>query len=83
MTGNLRCLLICALLLNAAAPANAQQPAGRVAGRVVDAQTGLGLPGASIVVTSTEQGVLSGIDGRYLLTNVPAGVVAVRVESIG
>src|SRR5690606_8252369 len=83
MTGNLRCLLICALLLNAAAPASAQQPAGRVAGRVVDAQTGLGLPGASIVVTSTEQGVLSGIDGRYLLTNVPAGVVAVRVESIG
>src|SRR5690606_23528622 len=49
----------------------------------VDAQTGLGLPGASIVVTSTEQGVLSGIDGRYLLTSVPAGVVAVRVESIG
>src|SRR5690606_33630870 len=71
------------LRLRAAAPGGAQQPAGGVAGRVVDAQTGLGLPGASIVVTSTEQGVLSGIDGRYLLTNVPAGVVAVRVESIG
>lgn len=71
------------LLLNGAVDVHAQQPAGRISGRVVDAQTGLGLPGASVIVESTQQGVISGIDGRYLVTGVPAGPVDVRVESIG
>ncbi len=72
-----------AAAVTAAGAAAQQAGAGRITGRVVDVQTGLGLPGASIIVESTQQGVSSGIDGRYLLTSVPAGVVSVRVESIG
>ncbi|MHB1170170.1 MAG: carboxypeptidase-like regulatory domain-containing protein, partial [Longimicrobiales bacterium] len=85
MRGRLRYYVLTGmlLLLSGAADVRAQQPAGRISGRIVDVQTGLGLPGASVIVESTQQGVISGIDGRYLITGVPAGPVEVRVESIG
>jgi hypothetical protein len=50
------------------------QPAGRVAGRVVD-QTGAVLPGVTIelVVNATELTATSDNEGRYQFANVPAG----------
>jgi outer membrane receptor for ferrienterochelin and colicin len=56
---------------------------GRIAGRVVDAQTGQGLVGALITIQESGQTALSGVDGRYIVGNVPAGTVVVRVETLG
>lgn len=57
--------------------------AGRIVGRVVDAETGQPLAGAQIAVVGTGLGTLSGVDGRYTLDSVPAGLQALRVTYIG
>lgn len=56
---------------------------GRIVGRVVDAQTGKGLVSVAIRVADAGIGTISGLDGRYVLEDVPAGNVALRVETLG
>ncbi|HEX6134379.1 MAG TPA: TonB-dependent receptor [Longimicrobiales bacterium] len=75
-------LLSTALLVLLCAPA-AGQDAGRIVGRVIDAQTGAGVSNVTVDVPEGEAGALSGVDGRYVLVNVPAGAVTVRARSIG
>jgi hypothetical protein len=58
-------------------------PAGRIVGRVVDAQTGSGIANVTIVLVGGGLGTMSGVDGRYVLSSVPAGQVAIRAETIG
>ncbi len=65
------------------AVALAQTATGRIVGRVVDAETGQGLSGAQVVVVGTRVGVLSGVDGRYMLMGVPSGPRSVKVTYIG
>ena len=67
------------------APAGDIMPAavGRIVGRVLDAQTGEGLSSVTIEVVGTAIGTLSGVNGRFALTNVPAGRATLRVSSIG
>lgn len=60
-----------------------QQPTGRIAGRVIDLNTGLGLPDVGIQVVGTTIGTISGIDGRYAITNVPAGTVTLHARRLG
>jgi len=57
--------------------------AGRIVGRVIDSQTGKGLIGVMLQVQASGIGTLSGVDGRYVLNNVPSGKVALRAESLG
>ncbi len=59
------------------------QGVGRVVGRVIDASTGAGITSAAIELLGTRQGVLTGLDGRYVLTNVPAGQITLKISSIG
>ncbi len=66
-----------------ATPAAAQDNAGRIAGRIVDAATARPLSNVQILVENTEIGTLSSVDGRYLIRDVPAGVQAVVVQLIG
>lgn len=54
---------------------------GRVEGRVTDA-SGLGLPGAHIVLGGTDRGAASDASGAYAL-DVPAGTVELVVTSVG
>src|SRR5918993_253085 len=64
----------------------AQQPApaaGRIIGRVVDGATGAGLSAISVQVLGTPIGTLSGLDGRFIINNVPSGNVTLRASSIG
>lgn len=67
--------------------AQAQQPAprvtGRIVGRVVDAQTGAGLSAVTVQVAGTSIGAMSGVDGRFVVSNVPEGSVTLRVSSLG
>lgn len=70
-----------ALLTLAAAPLSAQ--AGRIAGRVVNQQTGEPVPGAQVFVTGTQRRVSTDTEGRYSLPNVPAGTVSVTASALG
>jgi hypothetical protein len=58
-------------------------PTGRIAGRIIDARTGLGLSDVGIQVVGTTRGTMSGIDGRYSLPSIDAGTVTLHVRRIG
>jgi len=65
-------------------PAYAQEgQGGQIVGRVLDMETGRGLPGTQVVLDGTQIGVLAGVDGRYLLRGVPAGPATVRFVMLG
>src|SRR5688572_21312788 len=61
----------------------AQTATGRIVGRVVDAGTGQPVSGAQLVVAGTRIGVLSNVDGRFMLMNVPVGPRSISVTYIG
>lgn len=57
--------------------------AANIRGVVKDAQTGEELIGASIYLDELKQGTISGLDGSYLIKNVPAGVYKITCSFIG
>ncbi len=59
----------------------AQEP-GRIAGRLLDAETGEPLIGANIIIVGTTMGASSAIDGSFLIPKVAPGVYAVVVSYI-
>jgi outer membrane receptor protein involved in Fe transport len=64
--------------------AQAAPPAtGRIVGRIIDAQTGQGLPDVGVQVVGTTLGVVSGVDGRFALPPIPAGTVTIQVRRLG
>ena len=66
------------------ASVRAQEAAtGRIAGRVIDLNTGLGLSDVGVQVVGTTLGTMSGIDGRYAIAGVPAGTVTLHVRRLG
>jgi len=67
-----------------AGTANAQQVAtGRIVGRVIDPVTGQGIVDVGVQVVGTTIGASTGIDGRFSLSNVPAGTVTLHARRIG
>ena len=56
---------------------------GTITGLVVDDATSAPLGNAQIYIPGTEYGTLSSNQGRYLLTNVPAGTYQLSAELIG
>ena len=56
---------------------------GTLKGKVVDAQTGDPLPGANIVIKEIFHGTASGLDGEFVLTNVPVGTNTVTISYLG
>ena len=62
---------------------NAYAQTGKVAGKITDIKTGKPLSGASVTTNQNTKGVISDIDGNYLLT-LPAGTPKViTISSIG
>ncbi len=61
----------------------AQTGVGRIAGKVIDKQTGEALIGANIIVKGTDFGAATDANGEYLITLVPAGTYTVRASYIG
>jgi len=59
------------------------QGAGRIMGRVTDANTGENLPGANIVLEGTYLGASSNRFGFYRIDNVPYGTYTLKVIYIG
>ena len=75
-------VMMCALV--ATGSLNAQQVgAGRVVGRVLDAQTGRGIAGARVGVEHGSVSAISGVEGRYELRNVPAGATSLSIGAAG
>src|SRR5258708_6811799 len=58
-------------------------PAGTVAGRVTDKETGTPVVGVSVSVAGTTLGNNTDEDGRYRITGVPNGDVSVTAKRIG
>ncbi|MHB1329746.1 MAG: TonB-dependent receptor [Gemmatimonadales bacterium] len=81
------CLALANLALLSSLPnlAIAQEPTGRVTGRVVDAAQGAPVGGAvvELVGTPTPHRTTTSMDGRFTFLSVPAGEVGLRVRMIG
>lgn len=73
--------LLCALLF--LPQINYSQNTGRISGRVVEASSGTGLPGANIIIDGTRMGTASDKEGRYMIINVPAGSYNVTASFLG
>ena len=72
---------ICLIVLLYAGDAFAQSW-GRISGEVRTADSGLGLPGVSVVVSGTNFGTATREDGRYVL-QLPVGRYALRFSFVG
>lgn len=57
--------------------------AGKIAGVVKDAESGIPLPGASIMIQGTSIGTSTDEDGEYFILNVPVGTKTVEASLIG
>jgi TonB-dependent starch-binding outer membrane protein SusC len=78
----LRAVAVSAVLL-VPAQAAAQAGAGTVTGTVVDAQGARPLSDVSVSVAGTDRRTVTGADGRFTLTQVPAGTRTVRATRLG
>ena len=61
----------------------AAQDQGRITGKVVDAKTGEGLPGANVTVKGTYYGATSDIDGNVRIEKVNGGTYTLEVSLLG
>ena len=58
-------------------------PTGKVAGRVLESGTDLGLPGVNVVLVGTSIGGVTDSEGYYHILNIPPGTYSVRASFIG
>ncbi len=56
---------------------------GRIEGKVIDAATGGGLFGANVVIEGTGMGAATDFNGKYVISNVPAGSYIIKASYIG
>lgn len=56
---------------------------GKIAGKVMDKETGEPLPGVNVLVKGTALGASSSIDGYYVILNVPPGNQTVIASMVG
>ena len=76
------CWMIAAVML-VAAPSIVSAQTGTIVGSVVDATTQRALQSAQVFVPGTGLGALTAQNGRFTLSNVPAGTQTIRVLLIG
>ncbi|MFQ6613472.1 MAG: carboxypeptidase regulatory-like domain-containing protein [Fidelibacterota bacterium] len=56
---------------------------GKLTGVVTDASSGEPLPGCNILITGTDLGAASNVDGAYYILNIPPGTYTVKALMIG
>ncbi len=76
-------VLIAAMLVFFTQPNFAQGTAGKLTGKVIDAQTKEPLLGANIIVEGTTVGGVTNPNGEFIIINVPAGEYSVTASMIG
>ncbi len=57
--------------------------AGKIAGVIKDTESGIPLPGASVIIKGTSIGTSTDEDGEYFILNVPVGTYTVEASLIG
>jgi outer membrane receptor protein involved in Fe transport len=56
---------------------------GKIAGIIIDKETGGPLPGANVIIMGTSLGAASDMEGQYTILYVPPGMYDVQVSFIG
>ncbi len=64
-------------------PAAPPTGTGRIAGRVIESQTGQPITGAQIAINGRPGGVMSDLDGRYRTSPLPAGRYTIVARRLG
>ena len=86
MSSNRR-LIVATLAVFAASalapPSLAAQSSGTIRGAITSASNSAPVAGAQVFVVGTRLGGVSGTDGRYSFSGVPAGTHLVRIRSLG
>lgn len=75
--------LLSCLLLILFYSANAQKKIGAVSGRILDKQTGVGLPGATVILKGTSIGEVTDPIGNFFIINAPLGKQLFEVRFLG
>lgn len=83
MNSLLRHLFVSVLLGVFLASGLSAQTTGRIVGKVVEAKTGEGLPGANITVKGTSHGGTSDINGNFHVDQISPGAYTVEVSLLG
>lgn len=58
-------------------------PTGKIAGRVLEYGTNLGIPGVNVVISGTSIGGVTDPDGYYHILNIPPGNYTIQASFIG
>jgi outer membrane receptor protein involved in Fe transport len=77
-TVSIACVLALLMLVS-----GAQAAGGKIIGQVVDRESGEALPGVNVIVSGTEMGAATDIDGNYVILNVPPGTYTLEASYIG
>jgi len=86
MTNERRIMTIALLALlssGAGQVARAQDGAGRIVGKIIDAGTARVLPNAQVAIEGIDSNTMTDLDGRYRFVGVPEGSYDVRTQLIG
>ena len=79
IAGRLAAMLVLVALL---APAARAQTSGEISGRVTERGTGVGVPGATVLIEGTNFGTAADVEGRYRFS-VTEGTYTLRITSLG
>lgn len=56
---------------------------GKIAGKIIDAQTKQPLPGVNVIIEGTTMGAATNLKGEYFILNIPPGIYTVQAQMIG
>lgn len=76
-------ILLSCILLATCFTTTAQKKFGAVSGRIVDQQTGEGLPGATVTLKGTTIGEVTDQVGNYFIINAPTGKQIFEIRFLG
>lgn len=79
----LKVALVASLLILFAGQVAWAGTAGKIAGVIKDADNGIPLPGASVIIKGTSIGTSTDEDGEYFILNVPVGTYTLEASLIG
>jgi outer membrane receptor protein involved in Fe transport len=81
--GLLRRVPLAALLIVTAFGVLKAGTTGKIAGKIVDAQTKESLVGVNVLIVGTSMGASSDVDGEYFILNIPPGAYELKASAVG
>ena len=78
-----RVILAAAFLAVIAAGTSQAATTGKIAGQIVEAESGQPIPGVAVVIDGLRLGATSDPDGRYVIISVPPGTYSVSASLMG